>query len=134
MAAEQDADLFGREVFKYVASLVPYWRVADEAWSIGTAIVSGIGVERNFGQILIVPICGKNDARIEMLCSCSVLPTFYPRGNRIIIIWDDRTPHIASPVPDILKQVKAIPWSRRSEISPIVDLDSFFYGQDNRAP
>jgi hypothetical protein len=70
--------------------------------------------------------CRGEDESIDTLSSCAALPEFYPQGNRIVIVWDDRTPDITSPIPEILKPIKTIAWSRRSELVPIVDLDSFF--------
>ena len=41
---------FGMELFEYVRTLVPYWRVSDDAWPLSNAShLCGIGVLRNYG-------------------------------------------------------------------------------------
>ena len=48
---------FGSLVFEHLKTLVPFWRVCDEAWLLGNDYLVGIGVERNYGgQLLVVPL------------------------------------------------------------------------------
>lgn len=47
---------FGVLVFDYLKTLVPSWRLCDEAWVLAGDHLVGIGVERNYGgQLMVVP-------------------------------------------------------------------------------
>jgi hypothetical protein len=49
-------DSFGVSVFEYLKTLVPQWRLCDEAWLLGEDHLVGIGLERNYGgQLMVVP-------------------------------------------------------------------------------
>jgi hypothetical protein len=47
---------FDQDLYSYVETLVPYWRVCDEAWPLGEDHLVGIGVLRNHGgQVMVLP-------------------------------------------------------------------------------
>jgi hypothetical protein len=63
---------FGSVIFEYLKTIVPYWRICDEAWHVTEdPYLGGIGVERNYGgQLLVIP----SQPRRRSRRSCSWAP------------------------------------------------------------
>lgn len=82
---------FGALVFEYLKTLVPDWRLCDEAWLLGNDHLVGIGVERNYGgQLMVIPWADGAEPHpqwpnIEPLLSAHGIST-----NRIVVVIDDR--------------------------------------------
>jgi hypothetical protein len=111
---------FGREVFEYITSLVPYWRVTDEAWPVEDDHLTGIGVERNYGgQVMVLPWSEDAKARLALLHGL-----LGPLSKRIVIVVDDREIEQLDPIFAIATPIVVLPWSRRSELASIIIKDS----------
>jgi hypothetical protein len=78
---------FGQELFEHITTVVPYWRVNDEAWLDGDGYLTGIGVLRNYGgQAMILPW---GDCAREQFTRLRKLPKPFLR--RIAVVVDDRS-------------------------------------------
>ena len=105
---------FGTEVFQYLTTLVPSWRVCDEAWYVADdCYLAGIGVLRNHGgQVLLIPweecrrkeLLGLRDGRHIQL-------------DRVVVVVDDRSESRWATIRDDLAPMAVVPWSRRGELA-----------------
>jgi hypothetical protein len=113
---------FGQELFAYITTLVPYWRVCDEAWALdeGDDHLTGIGVLRNYGgQVLIVPW---DDSACGQLAHVHKrLKTFF---DRIMVVVDDRKSEDLEAIRAICSPIVVLPWSRRAELAAFVVKDT----------
>lgn len=104
---------FSSELFEYITTVVPYWRVCDEAWPLANDHLTGIGVERNWGgQVMVMP--WDQDTRRQLV----------PLGDRpesvlkrIIVVVDDREPEDTEAIAALLTPIAVLRWSRRSELA-----------------
>lgn len=114
---------FGSELFTYITTLVPYWRVNDEAWPLDAEseppYLSGIGVLRNYGgQVMVVP---GEDSSLETLSSILERKPF--DAPRVIVVVDDRDGQDWHNIAARVSPVRVLPWSRRDELRGFVIKD-----------
>jgi hypothetical protein len=111
---------FVQEVFKYITSVVPNWRVSDEAWLLEGDYLTGIGVERNYGgQVIVLP--WDDDTRQQLV---SVGRRLEPFLKRIAVVVDDRDTENVEAISKAIAPVLLIPWSHRAELASFVIKDT----------
>jgi hypothetical protein len=111
---------FKSELFEYVTTVVPYWRVCDEAWPIGGDHLTGIGVLRNYGgQVMVMP--WGHDTRLQLSSFRELLGPFM---KQIIVVIDDREHEGAEAAVAELAPIVVLPWSRRSELAAFIIKDA----------
>ncbi len=113
---------FSRQVFEFLKTVVPFWRISDEArlLSDGTYLV-GIGVERNYGgQILVLPISqGDPIERVQPV----VLP--YTLNGRLdtgpcLVVLENSNGRYYEELSALVRPVKVLLWSERHELQKYV--------------
>jgi hypothetical protein len=121
---------FGREVWDYVSTLVPYWRLSDEAWSLDSAWppepdshLIGIGVLRNYGGDVIVIPWDENDGRQRSSIRKANELLDPNRLRRVVVIVDDCSTIDLVNVAKKVAPIAVLPWSLRNELSQIVIKD-----------
>ncbi|HEY2476922.1 MAG TPA: hypothetical protein VGI19_19225 [Candidatus Cybelea sp.] len=107
---------FGSELFAYLTTVVPSWRVCDEAWPIASDHLTGIGVKRNYGgQVMVMPWGEETSRQLarfrEMLG---------PLSKRIVVVADDRESGDTQPISVAVTPIAVILWSRPSELAAFV--------------
>lgn len=107
---------FGSELFEYITNLIPYWRVSDEAWSVASGHLTGVGVERNLGGQVMVMAWNQDTSR--KLASVGDLPESFLK--RIVVVVDDRESADTGAIAALLTPIAVLPWSRRSELATFV--------------
>lgn len=118
---------FGQELFAYITTLVPYWRVCDEAWPLKydersglSEHLTGIGVLRNYeGDAMVIP--WSETARQQLAYFGELLA---PLSDRIVVVLDDRESDGYEAVSVLVAPIRVIRWSRRVELEHIVIRDS----------
>jgi hypothetical protein len=111
---------FGSELFEYVTTVVPYWRVCDEAWPLANDHLTGIGVERNSaGQVMVM---GWNEDTRRQLASLGDLPESFLK--RIVVVVDDRESQDAEAIVAMLAPIAVLLWSHRSELAAFIKKDA----------
>lgn len=111
---------FGSELFEYITTVVPHWRVCDEAWAIASDHLTGIGVLRNYGgQVMVMP--WDEHTHRQLVGFRGLLG---PLLKRIVVVVDDREAEDSEVVPAILAPIAVLPWSRRSELAAFVIKDA----------
>jgi hypothetical protein len=106
---------FSSEVFNFIKTLVPYWRVSDDAWRLADgSYLTGIGVLRNFGgSVMVIPWDKDRHQQLAALrFSTESLPF-----DRVIIVVDDRIEAAWERIADDLSPFTVSPWSRRNELA-----------------
>ncbi len=106
---------FGRELFEYMTSLVPFWRVSDDAWNLGgDAFLAGIEVLRNYGgEVMVIPW---DEERREELIGLRHLATRIDL-QRVVVVVDDRTAAAWQEIEKDLAPIVVLPWSRRIDLT-----------------
>jgi len=111
---------FGQELFEYITTVVPDWRVCDEAWPLADDYLTGIGVLRNYdGQVMVLPWnedAGKQLARFRELLE--------PLLKRVVVVVDDRDVQDMEAISAMLTPIVVLPWSRRTELARFVTKDT----------
>ena len=118
---------YGSEVFQFICSLVPFWRVSDDVAMLSNdEYLGGIGVLRKNGDVLVVPI--EPDRDLE---SIELLRYFVDNdisadhfGTRVIVLFDDTS---EAAIPEFVSEVitlTVIPWSRRDELTALLEWES----------
>jgi hypothetical protein len=111
---------FGQELFEYITTVVPYWRVSDEAWPLADDYLTGIGVLRNYGgQVMVLP--WSEDTRRQLMRFRELLE---PLLKQIVVVVDDREPEDLEAIPALLSPITVLPWSRRTELARFVIKDT----------
>ena len=111
---------FGQELFTHITTVVPYWRVCDEAWLLGDDHLTGIGVLRNYaGQVMVLPWC--DDTRQQLARFRELLE---PLLKRIVVVVDDRQPEDLEAISAMLTPIAVLPWSRRTELARFIIKDT----------
>lgn len=111
---------FGQELFKYIATVVPYWRVCDEGWPLADDYLTGIGVLRNYGgQVMVLP--WNEDARQQLARFRELLGSL---SKRIVVVVDDREVDDLEAILAILSPIAVLPWSRRTELARFIIKDA----------
>jgi hypothetical protein len=111
---------FGKELFEHITTVVPYWRVCDEAWPLAGDHLTGIGVLRNYGgQVMVLP--WSVDTRRQLTRFRKLLD---PLSKRIIVVVDDREPEDLETISAMLTPITVLPWSRRNELARFVIKDT----------
>ena len=111
---------FGQELFEHITTVVPYWRVCDEAWALADDHLTGIGVLRNYGgQVMVLP--WSQNTRRQLARFREQLG---PLSKRIIVVVDDREPEDMEAISTMLTPITVLPWSRRDELASFVVKDS----------
>jgi hypothetical protein len=112
---------FSKLVFDYLQTLVPYWRVCDEAWPVGDEHLIGIGVERNYGgKVTIVPLPDEDllphpswpDIEHGLKASGRAV-------NGVVVVLDDRNRDAYR----AQTPFEEIPWSERERVKDYVAKD-----------
>jgi hypothetical protein len=112
---------FGQELFKYIKTVVPYWRVCDEAWLLANDdYLTGIGVLRNYGGEVMVMPWGEH-TRDQIARFRELLKPFL---KRIVVVIDDRAPKDVEAISAMLAPIAVLRWSHRSELAAFVIKDS----------
>jgi hypothetical protein len=111
---------FGSELFEYITTIVPYWRVCDEGWPIGSDHLTGIGVLRNYGDQAMV-MTWDQDTRGQLSRLRDQLEPFL---KRIVVVVDDRETEDIAPVSAVIAPIAVIPWSRRGELAAFIVKDA----------
>jgi hypothetical protein len=107
---------FGQELFKHITTVVPYWRVCDEAWLLGGDHLTGIGVLRNYGgQVMVLP--WSEDARAQLARFRELLE---PVLTRVVVVVDDRESEDLDEISAMLTPIAVLPWSRRTELARFI--------------
>ena len=105
---------------KYITTLVPYWRVSDEAWPIGDDHLVGIGVLRKYGgQVIVLPWDDNASSRLARLRG-KLGPVF----DKVVVVVDDRTPGDIGAIEALLEPIAVVPWSRRAELEKFIIKDT----------
>jgi hypothetical protein len=115
---------FGQNVFAFLTTIVPYWRMCDDAWLLSDeSHLRGIGVLRNYGgDVLIIPW-----SKDPELLRCLQLPRMgnaLPDYDRRIVVVDDRSGERWDHVEKGIFPIAVIPWSDRSRLSEFVISDA----------
>lgn len=101
---------FRRELFEHITTVVPQWRVNDEAWLVGNDYLTGIRVLRNCGgQVMILPWDDRTREQLAHLRE--VLKPFL---NRITVVVDDRSTGHMEDVSKMLDPIAVVSWSASS--------------------
>jgi hypothetical protein len=113
---------FGGIVFDYLKTAVPYWRLSDEAWSLGDEHLIGIGVLRNYGgQLMVVP--WSDGGSMPHPSWPDVGPALDAAGiplDRVIVVIDDRDGDGPSRRPTPFVEIT---WSQREQLKEYVVKD-----------
>lgn len=109
---------FGTELFHYLASILPYWRVSDDAWRLtDDNYLAGIGVLRNKGgDALVIPWDANDERRLRDLLE----HLQNAQSDRVIVVVDDRQIEDWVTVKNELAPVKVTPWSSRSDLAALL--------------
>ncbi len=111
---------FGQELFRYITTVIPYWRVCDEGWPLANDYLTGIGVLRNYGgQVMVLP--WNEDARSQLTRFRELLE---PLLKRIVVVVDDREPEDLQAISAVLAPIAVLPWSRRAELASFIIKDT----------
>ena len=106
---------FGQELFKHITTVVPYWRVCDEAWLLGGDHLTGIGVLRNYGGQVMVLHGTKTLAQLARFREL-----LEPLLTRIVVVVDDRESEDLEAISAMLSPIAVLPWSRRTELARFI--------------
>jgi hypothetical protein len=106
---------FGALVFDYLKTVVPFWRLCDEAWALGEDHLVGIGVLRNYGGQLMVVLQSDGWSKPHPAWP-NIEPALEAAGysrDRIVVVVDDR-----SGVPEVRQtmQFPQVLWSERERL------------------
>lgn len=111
---------FGQELFEYITTIVPRWRVCDEAWPLVGGHLTGIGVLRNYGgQVMVLP--WTENARRQLAHFHDLIA---PLSERIVVVVDDRDLEDVESTSAMLSPITVLPWSRRTELAKFVIKDN----------
>ncbi|MBV8530016.1 MAG: hypothetical protein JO104_01760 [Candidatus Eremiobacteraeota bacterium] len=95
--------------------------MSDEAWSVGSDHLTGIGVLRNYGgQVMVMPWC--EDTRAQLTRLREVPGLLAPA--RIIVVVDDRETEDLEDISAFVTPIPVLPWSRRAELASLVIEDN----------
>jgi hypothetical protein len=121
---EIGAATLGQELFVYLATIVPYWRVSDDAWLLyDEAHLCGIGVLRSYGgDVLVIP--WSEDPELLRCLRLPRMGSALPDYDRRIVIVDDRKGEHWELVEKRISPVPVIPWSDRPRLSEYVIRDA----------
>jgi len=111
---------FRQELFAYITSIVPFWRVTDDAWLLcNESHVSGIGVLRNYGgDVLVVP--WSDDPELARSLQLPRMANELPDIDRRIVVVDDRSGERTDLLGQRISPIPVILWSERSRLSDFV--------------
>jgi hypothetical protein len=113
---------FSKLVFDYLQTLVPNWRLCDEAWPVGDEHLIGIGVERNYGgQVLVVTLSdGDSSPHPSWPNIDDQLKAHGKAANRVVVVLDDRNndAYVRGQTPFV-----EIPWSGRERLTDYITKD-----------
>jgi hypothetical protein len=119
-ASGRSGSRFGQELFEYLTTLVPYWRVSDEAWPLEKDHIRGIGVLRNYGgAVMVMP--WNDDTRAQLARFREHLD---PLLKRIVVVVDDREIADWGAASATLAPIALLPWSRRNQLASFVIKDT----------
>jgi hypothetical protein len=113
--------VFGSELFQYITTLVPYWRVSDDAWRLGNddSYLTGIEVLRNYGgSAMVIPWDENRRKELSELGAGKRVNL-----SRLIVVVDDRVEDWRT-IEDIMAPIAVLPWSRRDELAVSIIKDS----------
>ncbi|HEY1977380.1 MAG TPA: hypothetical protein VGG89_12575 [Candidatus Baltobacteraceae bacterium] len=116
---------FGQEIFAFLTTLVPYWRVSDDAWLLQDGShLSGIAVLRNFGGDVLVVKWEPDDSDLErrLLLARSDETVLDP--HRRVVVVDDRGAERSDRLPHRMGPLRVVRWSERQLLADIVAKDS----------
>lgn len=124
----------GRDLFTYLTTIVPYWRVSDDAWQLDDdSYLGGIGVLRNYGgDVLIVPWSDDPE-----LASALKLPRIGRKTadlDRRLVVVDDRGGQSETVIAELVAPVKVIGWTQRQKIADFVVSDTPLESPDASIP
>jgi hypothetical protein len=111
-----------RNLFQFITSIVPYWRVSDECWHLSDeAVFCGIGVHRNYGGQVMVRAWSRELEHELANLGASLEPLL----NRIVIIViDDADADHLSAVESAFAPILVLQWSHRESLRNILVNDS----------
>jgi hypothetical protein len=114
----------GHQLFDYLASIVPYWRVSDDAWSLcDESHLVGIGVLRNYGgDVLVIP--WSEDPELVRCLRLPRIGSAVPDYDRRIVVVDDRSGAQWELVQKRLFPMPVVPWSERRRLADFVIRDA----------
>ena len=115
---------FPRLVFEYLASIVPYWRVSDDAWPLTDGShLAGIGVLRNYGGGLLVVPCELDDPGFAETARRLQLAADSPVASRVIAMADDRSSEAWTTLREQLAASASglIRWTERDKLKNFVE-------------
>ncbi len=112
---------FGMELFDYVRTLVPYWRVSDDAWLLSDeSHLCGLGVLRNYGgQVMVMEWDPDVHQQLTSLRDSDEKIDF----NRVVVVVDDRAITHWEKIQTDLAPVNVTPWSKRETLAEILIRD-----------
>jgi hypothetical protein len=112
---------FGRKLFEYIKTLVPDWRVSDDAWALSDeSHLCGIGVLRNYGgEVMVIEWTPGIHKQVSDLRDSGSEVDF----NRVVIVVDDHAIADWLNIQKELAPINVIPWSKREGLAQIVISD-----------
>jgi hypothetical protein len=111
---------FEQDLYNYVETLVPYWRVCDEAWPLGEDNLVGIGVLRNYGgQVMVLPWNQNTSDQLRRLRE-----QLEPFLKHIIVVVPDCESEELEAIDASVAPVEILLWSRRTDLANFVIKDS----------
>jgi hypothetical protein len=118
-------ETFPRMLFSYVATLVPYWRVCDDAWSLADGShLLGIVVQRNYGGETIVVIWDPTDPTLVNKLTHGIRDQIARDPTRCVVVLDDRNGELAEDVRQRIAPVDVVTWSERIRLGQYVIKDT----------
>ncbi|HTJ24984.1 MAG TPA: hypothetical protein VMA36_02365 [Candidatus Limnocylindria bacterium] len=122
---------FQQAVFAYITTLVPYWRVSDDAWPLSDgSYLAGIGVLRNYGgDAMVVPLTALEDEALPELLKVLTgqVESVIARGSiaaRLVIVLDDRFGDLRKQLPPEMECATIVSWSNREALAQYVGGDA----------
>jgi hypothetical protein len=108
---------FGRILFAYLTTLVPDWRVSDEAWSLDDdSHLCGFGVQRNLGgELLVVPWSDTPDVTVPL--AMMLTGEYVVDASSVVVVVDDREDEAWEIVARRLSPARVVPWSNRQKLA-----------------
>lgn len=109
-----------RELFEYIATIVPYWRVSDEAWPLKGEYLTGKGVLRNDGGQVMVMVWN-DDTRRQLARLREMLGDL---SSRIVVIVDDEGVEDLDGIAATVRPIAVLPWSRKANLASFIIKDN----------
>lgn len=108
---------FWQMLLTYLNSLVPYWRVFNDAWPLnGGSHLHGFGVLRNSGVDLLVVPWNADDPDLAASIVAPRKGSVALEGDCRLVVVDDRENQLTEDIAHRVSPVKVVLWSQRESL------------------